>query len=127
MTYYLGYTRKDAPKNDRGVVMFDIEFYQKEAYGEKGKYVSEIDCLPCVDGLSIFLKDKFSEPNFDYKQFIEDANEIQEIRGFLWEKHDNRPRDSKESSQFHYHVFGEELKEIFKKFCNKYNLWIGED
>jgi len=127
MTYYLGYTPKDSPKNSRGVVMFDIEYYKKEAYGEKGKWVSEIDCLPCVDGLTLFLKDKFNEPGFDYKQFIEDGNQIQEIRGFLWEQHDNRARDSKESDNFHYHVFGEEIKTIFKNFCDKYGLWMGID
>ena len=59
MTYYLGYTPKDAPKNSRGIVMFDIEYYKKEVYGEnnKGKWVSEINCLPRVDGLTHFLQD----------------------------------------------------------------------
>lgn len=127
MTYYLGYTPKDAPQNSRGVVMFDIEYYKKQSDNDKSKWYSEIDCLPCVDGLTLFLKDKFNEPGFDYKQFIEDGNQIQEIRGFLWERHDNRARDSKESDQFHYHIFGEEIKKIFDDFCKKYELWINID
>lgn len=127
MTYYLGYTPKDSPKNSRGVVMFDIEYYKKEAYGNPDKWVSEIDCLPCVDGLTRFLKDRFGEPGFDVDTFIKDAEVIQEIRGFLWECHDNHARDSKESDQFHYHEFGEEIKTIFKTFCDKYGLWMGVD
>ena len=129
MTYYLGYTPKDAPEHDRGIVMFDIEYYKKEAYGEnnKGKWISEISCLPRVDGLTHFLKDKFNEPGFDVDTFISDAEKIQEIRGFLWEHHDNRARDSKESDQFHYYVFGNEIKEVFDEFCEKYGLWINID
>ena len=113
MTYYLGYTPKDAPQNSRGVIMFDIEYYKKEDNSNPGKWFSE--------------KDKFNEPGFDYKQFIEDGNQIQEIRGFLWEQHDNKARDSKESDQFHYHVFGKEIEVIFDTFCKKYGLWVGVD
>lgn len=127
MTYYLGYTPKGAPKNSRGTVVFDIEYYQKQNEKNKEEWYSEISCLPCVDGLTLFLKDKFNEPGFDYKQFIEDGNQIQEIRGLLWEWRDNKPRNSKEASEFHYHIFGEEIKNIFNSFCKKYGLWMGVD
>jgi hypothetical protein len=127
MTYYLGYTPKDAPQNSRGTVMFDIEYYQEKSHYDPEKWISEISCLPCVDGLTLFLKDKFSEPGFDYKQFMEDAYEIQEIRGFLWERNDNHPREKDDANNFHYHMFGKAIKEIFDEFCKKYGLWMGID
>lgn len=130
MTYYLGYTPKDK-QNTRGFVMFDIEYYQKQSEKNKEKWYSEISCLPCVDGLTWFLKDKFNEPGFDYKQFIKDAYEIQEVRGLLyehkWEGQDNYPKSSKESDNFHYHVFGKVIEKLFDDFTKKYGLWIDKD
>ena len=130
MTYYLGYTSKDK-QNTRGFVMFDIEYYQKQSEKNKEEWYSEISCLPCVDGLTWFLKDKFNEPGFDYEQFIKDAYEIQEVRGLLhehkWEGQDNRPKTPKESDNFHYHIFGKVIEKLFDGFAKKYGLWIGRD
>lgn len=129
MTYYLGYTPKD--KNIRDIVMFDIEYYQKQSEKNKEEWYSEIRCLPCVDGLTRFLKDKFNEPGFDYEQFIKDAYEIQEVRGLLyehmWEGQDNRPKSSKDADNFHYHIFGKVIEKLFDDFTKKYGLWIGKD
>ncbi len=130
MTYYLGYTPKDK-QNTRGFVMFDIEYYQKQSEKNKEEWYSEISCLPCVDGLTWFLKDKFNEPGFDYEQFIKDASEIQEVRGLLherkWEGQDNHPKSPKESDNFHYHIFGKVIEKMFDDFVKKYGLWIGID
>lgn len=127
MVYYLGYTPKDK-QNTRGFVMFDIEYYQEQY---KEEWYSEIRCLPCVDGLTRFLKDKFNEPGFDYEQFIKDANEIQEVRGLLyehkWEGQDNRPKSSEDADNFHYHIFGKVIEKLFDDFTKKYGLWIGKD
>lgn len=130
MVYYLGYTPKDK-QNTRGFVMFDIEYYQKQSEKNKEEWYSEISCLPCVDGLTWFLKDKFNEPGFDYEQFIKDAYEIQEVRGLLyehkWEGQDNRPKSPKESDNFHYHIFGKVIEKMFDDFAKKYGLWIDKD
>lgn len=130
MIYYLGYTPKDK-QNTRGFVMFDIEYYQTKLEGNKEEWHSEIHCLPCVDGITWFLKDKFNEPGFDYEQFIKDANEIQEVRGLLyeynWEGQNNHPKPYKESVNFHHHVFGKVLEKLFDEFTKKYGLWIGRD
>lgn len=130
MTYYLGYTPKDK-QNTRGFVMFDIEYYKKRSEKNKEELYSEISCLPCVDGLTRFLKDKFNEPGFDYEQFIKDAYEIQEVRGLLyehkWEGQDNRPKSNKESDNFHYHIFCKVIEKLFDDFAKKYGLWIGKD
>ena len=130
MIYYLGYTPKDK-QNTRGFVMFDIEYYQKQNDKNKEEWYSEISCLPCVDGLTRFLKDKFDEPGFDYAQFIKDAEEIQEVRGLLyehkWDGQDNRPKSSKDSDNFHYHIFGKVIEKLFDDFTKKYGMWINID
>lgn len=51
---------------------------------------------------------------------------IEEIRGFLWERHNNQSRPAKEADEFHYQ-FGKEIKEIFVTFAEKYGMWIRED
>lgn len=130
MTYYLGYTPKDK-QNTRGFVMFDIEYYQKQNEKNKEEWYSEISCLPCVDGLTWFLKDKFNEPGFDYEQFIKDAEEIQEVRRLLyehkWDGKDNRPKSSKDADNFHYHIFGKVIEKLFDDFTKKYGMWINID
>ena len=130
MTYYLGYTPRDK-QNTRGFVMFDIEYYKKQDEKNKEEWYSEICCLPCVDGITMFLKDKFNEPGFDYEQFIKDAYEIQEVRGLLyehrWNGQNNRPKSSKDADNFHYHIFRKVIEKLFDDFTKKYEMWINID
>ena len=56
-----------------------------------------------------------------YYEFIKDAYEIQELRGFLWERHDNKPKALKDASDFHYHGFNHEIESIFEVFVRKYD------
>lgn len=130
MTYYLGYTPRDK-QNTRGFVMFDIEYYKKQDKKNKEEWYSEISCLPCVDGITMFLKDKFNEPGFDYEQFIKDAYEIQEVRGLLyehrWDGQNNYPKSSKDADNFHYHIFRKVIEKLFDDFTKKYGMWINID
>ena len=130
MIYYLKYTPKDQ-QNSRGVVVFDIEYYKERSDKDEYLWNSEISCLPCVDGLTIFLKDKFNEPDFDVKQFITDATEIQEVRGLLyenmWEGQSNRPKPAKDADNFHYNIFGKVIENLFEEFTKKYGMWISRD
>ena len=129
MVYQIYYTPKNAPKGNRGYCMFDIEYYLKVAYPRDMKVMfwqSELHCLPCVEGLSYFVRDK-SDENFDVGQFVKDATEIQELRGLLWEWNNNKPKPKEEAEEFHYHKFGKELKEKIDKFCEKYDLWLNID
>ena len=129
MTYYLVYVPKDRPS--RGVVVFDIEYYKKQSDKDKNLWYSEISCLPCVEGLTLFLKDNLNDPGFDIKQFIADAIEIQEVRGLLyentWEGQNNQPKPSKEADNFHYHVFGKVIKNLFDEFAKKYGMGVNRD
>ena len=130
MIYYLGYTPKNQQntKEVKEVIVFDIEYYKKQSDKDNKLWNSEISCLPCVEGLSIFLKDKLSEPGFNIKQFIKDANEIQEVRGLLheheWEGQNNCPKPFKDADNFHYHVFGKVIEKLFHDFTKKYGMWI---
>ena len=130
MIYYLGYTPKDQQntKEVKEVIVFDIEYYKKQSDKDNELWNSEISCLPCVKGLSIFLKDKLIEPGFNIKQFIADATEIQEVRGLLyeheWEGQNNCPKPFKEADNFHYNVFGKVIEKLFDEFTKKYGMWI---
>ena len=129
MTYYLVYVPKDKP--NRGVVVFDIEYYKKRSDKDKELWYSEISCLPCVEGLTLFLRDNINDPEFDIKQFIADAIEIQEVRGLLyensWEGQNNYPKPSKEADNFHYHIFGKVIKNLFDDFAKKYGMGVNRD
>ena len=118
---------KDFTRNSRGYVMFDIEYYREQSQ-TKDKWFSEIRCLPCVEGLTHFLKDKFNEDiNFDIEEFSNSAIEIQEVRGLLYERFNNTPKENKEANHFHYHVFGETLEKLLNNFADKYGLYINKD
>ena len=130
MIYYLKYTPK-GQQNSKGVVVFDIEYYKERSDKDEDLWNSEISCLPCVKGLTIFLKDKLNEPGFDVNQFIADATKIQEVRGLLyenvWEGQSNRPKPAKDADNFHYNIFGKVIENLFEEFTKKYGMWISRD
>ena len=116
--------------------MFDIEYYMKKSgyrkdkdgnVVESTKWYSELHCLPRVEGIARFLKDKLSEEGFDIETFITDAEVIQEIRGLLYERYHNQPKESDEADEFHYHTFGKALKKKLDEFCEHYNLYLNID
>ena len=127
MVYQICYTPKDAKPGSRGVCMFDIEYHMKQSEKDKEKWYSELHCLPCVDGLCYFINDKAKDKDFNIDQFVKDATEIQEIRGFLYERNDNRPKEYEEANEFHYHKFRKAFEDILNNFKYKYDLWINVD
>ena len=126
MTYQIYYMSKDSKNNDRDNVMFDIEYYMEKSK-KTDQWFSELSCLPCVKGIVSFLKDKRNDEDFNYDEFVELAEEIQEIRGLLYERYNNRPKPYDEANEFHYMVFGKILEEKLETFVNKYNLFINRD
>lgn len=127
MVYQIYYTPKDSKNNDRGNVMFDIEYYLSKSEVKNDYWFSELSCLPRVKGIVSFLKDKRNDENFNYDEFVELAEEIQEIRGLLYERYNNRPKQYDEANEFHYTFFGKILEEKLETFANKYNLHINID
>lgn len=127
MVYQIYYIPKGAKERSRGVCMFDIEYYMKQHKETENTWYSEIHCLPCVDGLCDFIRDKVGEEGFDFDAFVRDAAEIQEIRGLLYEKHYNRPKEEEEARKFHYDIFGKEIRALFDLFCKQYGLYLNID
>lgn len=127
MTYNVYFMPKGhTPYNSRGYTLFDIELWLHKSDIKTDKWYTEIRCLPIVEGLTYFLKEKFEENVFNYKEFISDANDIQEIRGFLWTKLDNSSKPYEEAVKFK-NDFRKIVDENLKKFKDKYGLYISED
>jgi pyruvate/oxaloacetate carboxyltransferase len=118
---------KGSKDNNRGNVMFDIEYYMEKSEVKNDYWFSDIHCLPCIKGITYFLKDKQGDNNFDYDEFVNLGEEIQEIRGLLYERYNNKPKIYDEARVFHYKVFGKILEEKIEAFANKYNLHINRD
>ena len=124
MIYYIKYNT-----NDEKYTMFDIEYYLKEYNKEKKEWLSEIHCSIVPNGYTNFVADNLREAVFDslkLKEFIQDVNKIDNLRGFLYERHNNIPRLYSEAKKFH-NEFGDKLKKIFTKFVEKYNLSLEVD
>ena len=113
MVYQIYYIPKGSEENSRGYTMFDIEYYLTYSDYAKG------------EGFIRYMKDV--PKGFDYEQFIDDADEIQEIRGLLYEKYDNKPKSLDEARDFHYRVFGKILREKLDAFCEKYGCFLNID
>ena len=129
MTYQIYYRPDNSAENSRGYVMFDIEYYREQSQ-TKDKWFSEIRCLPCVEGNTHFLRDVFEHKidiDFDFEEFIKEGTEIQELRGLLYERFNNKPKEDEESREFHYHIFGKVLEKLLNDFANKYKLNINKD
>ena len=110
--------------------LFDIEYWQNLDETKKSnekRWFSEIDVCVCVRGVTKFLMDKFLDENFNPDEFIKDSENIQELRRWLWETHDNSLCDSDTGSNRHYHIFKPELDNIIKTYCEKYGFDINID
>lgn len=126
MIYQIYYIPKGEQNSSRGYTLFDIEYYQKQSNSSKDWY-SEIHCLPIVEGIAYFLKDALNNKDFIFEDFIKESDEIQEIRGLLYERYNNKPKSHIDANHFHYHIFGKVLEEKVDAFCNKYGLHVNID
>ena len=126
MTYQIYYIPKGEQNNSRGYTLFDIEYYQEQSNNSKDWY-SEIDCLPVGEGIAYFLKDALNNKDFIFEDFVKESDEIQEIRGSLYERYNNKPKSHIDAHHFHYHIFGKVLEEKVDAFCNKYGLHVNID
>lgn len=127
MIYQIYYTPKDS-KEDIRYVIFDIGYYLlKDDINEKNNWFSEIHCLPCIGGITKFLKDKLNDKDFNCDEFVTLGEEIEEIRGLLYERYDNKPKKYSAAKDFHYKVFGKVLEEKIEAFADKFDLYINRD
>ena len=129
MVYFIKYTLQD----NTDVLLFDIDYYLKEdedtnaSQWNDRQWFSEINPISCIGGITHFLKEKFQEPNFDCEDFINDAHQIEELRGLLYETYNNQPKSYEDAQQFHYNIFGVKLKQILNDFCDKWGFYLDID
>ena len=124
MVYQIYYTPKDSKEGKRYVI-FDIEYHlAKDNMNEINNWITEINCLTCVNGVTKFLHDKLNDKNFNYDEFATLGKEIEDIRGLLYERYDNKPKKYSRARDFHYNVFGKVLEEKIEAFAKKYDLHI---
>lgn len=110
--------------------LFDIEWYMaldETKKSDKDRWYSEMDVCVCVKGVTKFLMDNFYNSRFNADEFAKDSEQIQELRGWLWETHNNSLCDLHTCENRHYHVFKPELDEIIKTYCDKYGFSINVD
>lgn len=114
---------------ERELVLFDIEFYQQKSEHEntKGLWCSEIRVLPCVEGITRFLQSKRHDDDFDYTQFIRDSYEIQELRGWLYERSGNKYCELDVNNVLHYHTRKDYIETIINNFVDLYGLELNVD
>lgn len=123
MVYQI-YYRKGNTRPRR--VLFDIEIYLVQNSFEPDKWYTELHSLSFISGATEFLFDKFNEGNFDIRQFKEDCNVLEELRGYIWEVCNNRPVVEVEAES-RMKAEREEIEQKIKFFADKYGLEINID
>lgn len=117
----------------RGYTMFDIEYYQVKVENKNVSdgaipstryhlWQSELHVLPCVEGLVRYTVAQKDNPNFNIEDFIRDSEEIQELRGWLWEH--NQPS---EDSKLHYGGRYEYIRNKVDDYAKKYDVYVNID
>ena len=61
------------------------------------------------------------------QEFLNDIHEIDNLRGWLWEKEKNWATSSEKARRRHDHDFLPKLRKIVNDFANKYGFEINED
>lgn len=121
MVYNINYL---SPNDKSTHCMFDIEFYLKKSNELLDLWQTELHSLPIIKGIVKFIDE--NRENIDVDEFIKDATEIQELRGWLHEKHLNR-LEQIDVARIRHYDFLKEFDEIIKKFVNKYGLDLNID
>ena len=126
MTYRIFYMPKGEANCCKDYTMFDMEYYRVPS-GKDGEWFSDLSNLPVVTGIACFLRDHLNDKDFNFEEFVNDAEDISWLRGLLYECSDNKPKTSTEAEHFHYHVFRPVLEEKINAFAKKYGLFIDVD
>lgn len=118
---------------DRGMkhnVLFDIEVYLTE--DGRSHWYSEIHSHSFGSAfINYFKSDDMKvllENNIVLSNMIEDSKELEELRGWLYERSDirNKPIESSLASERHKKVLAYVEEKVYA-FADKYNLYVNED
>ena len=61
------------------------------------------------------------------QEFFNDIHEIDNLRGWLWEKEKNWAVAKETAEERHYHYYLPKLRKIIGNFANKYGFETNED
>ena len=126
MTYRIYYMPKGEANYCKDYTMFDIEYYM-EMSGKNEEWFSDLHNLPVAEGIAYFLRYNLNDKDFNFEEFVKDAEDISWLRGLLYECYDNKPKTFTEAQHFHYHVFRPVLEEKINAFAKKYGVFVDVD
>lgn len=126
MVYRINYSPKGETNSNKEHTMFDIEYYETKDE-RKGEGFSELHTLPIVTGIAYFLRDSFANKDFNFDDFVKDAEEIANLQELLLKHYDSKPRELSASYIFHYGVFGPVLQKKINAFAEKYRLLVNTE
>lgn len=115
-------------------VLFDIEFYTsldetEPDWNNEKKWYVELHSTSFISGAVDFLSNKLRTKdgmNFDIEEFKKDCYDLEELRGWLWETHNNSLRTIKEVYR-DKEEWGKYIKDKIYAFADKYGLNVNED
>ena len=105
-------------------VLFDIEYYLIQSDTDKNKWMVELHSTPVLSDSVRFVRDILRPELVD--DFIKDCAELEDLRGWIWERHMNLPRSMEDASESKK-KWGKYIEGRIKYFCEKYGLHLNID
>lgn len=119
MVFQIRYEYSD---KQRPMCLFDIECYITE------EDVVELHCHTCVAGIMKYAYNVLLKQDDKVKEnFVKDAEQIEELRGWLWEVY--KAQNSKKTAKEQYSEVLDSLRVALNDFCDKYpgDIYVNED
>ncbi len=110
-----------------GLTLFDIEYYLTLDESKKDtdeRWYVELHSSPVLSESVRFVRD-ILKPEL-VEDFIKDCAELEDLRGWIWERHRNWLR-TMEDAQKDKTEWGKYIEERIKTFCDKYGLYLNVD
>lgn len=103
-------------------VLFDIEFYLCQS--RDSLWYVELHSNAFISGALDFILDNLDRTKRE--DFKKDCDELEQLRGWVWETHKNWPRRL-EDAQNDKKDWGEFIEAKLRGFCDKYGLYLNTD
>ena len=107
--------------------LFDIEYYLTLDDTKKDtdeRWYVELHCRPILSESVRFVRD-ILKPEL-VEDFIKDCAELEDLRGWIWERHRNWNRDI-DTAKKDYNTWMVHIEERINSFCDKYGLNLNTD
>ena len=113
--------------NRPGETLFDIEYFITLDESKKDtdeKWYVELHSSSFISGAVHFICDVL-KPELR-EEFIKDCDELEELRGWIWERHNNHLR-SIDNAKKDYREWMVHIEQKINTFCDKYGLNLNTD